>query len=130
MQWFERRPLFGQTIVVTRTRQQASELTQKLEDLGAAVIEAPTIEIVPPADPSHVNEAFAKLHEYDWIIFTSANGVRATKQKLMDFGLDARTFGKPRSPPSAPRTADAVTRTTLPERRSIAQHVRRRGPRR
>ncbi len=110
MQWYESRPLFGQTIVVTRTRQQASELSEKLEALGAAVIEAPTIEIVPPADPTYVNQAFAKLHEYDWIIFTSSNGVRATKQKLLDFGLDARTFGKSKIAAIGPGTAAAVTR--------------------
>ena len=94
LKWFENRPLFGQTIVVTRTRHQASELSQRLEDLGAAVLEAPTIELAPPADPSHVNEALARLHEYDWIIFTSTNGVAETKRKLLDFGLDARVFGK------------------------------------
>src|SRR5688572_20780243 len=75
LNWFERRPLFGHTIVVTRTRHQASELTKQLEALGAGVIEAPTIEISPPRDPSHVDQALARLHEYDWIIFTSVNGV-------------------------------------------------------
>lgn len=94
MNWFEKRPLFGQTIVVTRTRQQASDLSLKLEELGAGVLEAPTIEIVPPADSSKVDAALARLHEYDWVIFTSANGVTQTKAKLANFSLDARAFGK------------------------------------
>ena len=82
MNWFETRPLFGQTIVVTRTRQQASDLRSSWKSSAPDVIEAPTIEIAPPADPSHVDAALARLHEYDWIIFTSANGVTETKRKL------------------------------------------------
>jgi uroporphyrinogen III methyltransferase/synthase len=108
MNWFERKPLFGQTIVVTRTRQQASELTSRLEELGAGVIEAPTIEVSPPADPSRVDQALARLHEYDWVIFTSANGVAETKRKLMQFGLDARTFGRAKLAAIGDATAAAV----------------------
>jgi uroporphyrinogen III methyltransferase/synthase len=110
MSWFEKRPLFGQTIVVTRTRQQASDLTAKLEDLGASVIEAPTIEIAPAKDSSHIDQALARLRDYDWIIFTSANGVIATKQKLTGFGLDARDFGNAKIAAIGDATADAVRR--------------------
>ncbi len=110
MNWFENRPLFGQTIVVTRTRQQASDLTQRLEDLGANVIEAPTIEITPPADSSVIDQSLARLREYDWIIFTSANGVAATKKKLLGFGLDARDFGKAKIATIGDATSDAVRR--------------------
>jgi uroporphyrinogen III methyltransferase/synthase len=108
LNWFEKRPLFGQTIVVTRTRHQASDLTRQLDALGAGVIEAPTIEIAPPRDPSHVDQAMARLHEYDWIIFTSVNGVTETKRKLMQFGLDARVFGKAKIAAIGDATADAV----------------------
>ncbi|HYO09586.1 MAG TPA: uroporphyrinogen-III C-methyltransferase [Tepidisphaeraceae bacterium] len=108
MNWFERRPLFGQTIVVTRTRQQASDLSQRLEDLGAGVIEAPTIEVHPPTDASHVDAALARLHEYDWVIFTSANGVAETKRKLLHFGLDARAFGKAKVAAIGDATAEAI----------------------
>ena len=108
MNWFEKRPLFGQTIVVTRTRQQASDLSQQLEDLGAGVIEAPTIEIAPPADSTHVDAALARLHDYDWVVFTSANGVVQTKHKLLDFGLDARRFGKAKIATIGDATAAAV----------------------
>jgi uroporphyrinogen III methyltransferase/synthase len=108
MNWFEKKPLFGQTIVVTRTRQQASDLSRKLEELGAAVIEAPTIEIGPPRDASNVDQALARLQEYDWIVFTSVNGVAETKRKLMQFGLDARVFGKAKIAAIGDATADAV----------------------
>ena len=108
MNWFETRPLFGQTVVVTRTRHQASDLTRQLDALGAGVIEAPTIEIAPPADPSQVDQALARLHEYDWVVFTSSNGVAETKRKLLDFGLDARVFGKAKIAAIGDATADAV----------------------
>ena len=108
MNWFETKPLFGQTIVVTRTRQQASELTERLSDLGAGVIEAPTIEFAPPADPGPVDAAMTRLHEYDWVIFTSVNGVLETRRKMLHFGLDARTFAKAKIAAVGRATADAV----------------------
>jgi uroporphyrinogen III methyltransferase/synthase len=108
MNWFENKPLFGQTIVVTRTRHQASDLSRQLDALGAGVIEAPTIEIAPPRDPSHVDQALARLHDYDWTIFTSVNGVTETKRKLMQFGLDARVFGKAKIAAIGDATADAI----------------------
>ena len=108
LNWFEKKPLFGQTIVVTRTRHQASDLSRQLDALGAGVIEAPTIEIAPPRDPSQVDQALARLHEYDWIIFTSVNGVAETKRKLMQFGLDARVFGKAKLAAIGDATADAI----------------------
>ena len=110
LQWFANKPLFGQTIVVTRTRQQASDLSHKLRDLGASVIEAPTIEIAPPTDPEPVNQAMARLHEYDWIIFTSANGVRATKEKILAFNLDARAFGQAKIAAIGSATGDSIRR--------------------
>jgi uroporphyrinogen III methyltransferase/synthase len=94
LNWFERRPLFGQTVVVTRTRQQASELSERLTELGANVIEAPTIELAPPGDWNPVDDALARIAEYDWVIFTSANGVRYTKRRMIEIDLDARAFGK------------------------------------
>jgi len=94
--WFENRPLFGQTIIVTRTRQQASDLTEKLEELGARVLEAPTIDLSPPADWSKVDRALRAMAEYDWVIFTSANGVIATRERLAAIGLDSRALGNAR----------------------------------
>jgi uroporphyrinogen III methyltransferase/synthase len=84
LDWFERLPLFGKRIVVTRAREQADGLTAQLAALGAAVIELPTIEIRPPADPAPLAQAIANLPAYDWLIFTSANGVRAFIDRLPD----------------------------------------------
>jgi uroporphyrinogen III methyltransferase/synthase len=93
LNWFERRPLFGQTVVVTRTRQQANGLSEKLTDLGANVIEAPTIELAPPGEWSGVDEALGRIGEYDWVVFTSQNGVSFARQRLAETGRDARAFG-------------------------------------
>jgi uroporphyrinogen III methyltransferase/synthase len=93
LNWFETRPFFGQTVVITRTRQQASELSRKLAELGANVIEAPTIELVTPAEWTAVDEVLRSAGAVDWIVFTSQNGVEFTKRRLFDLGLDARAFG-------------------------------------
>ncbi|MEM8868530.1 MAG: uroporphyrinogen-III C-methyltransferase [Verrucomicrobiota bacterium] len=75
-EWFEGRPLFGKRIVVPRAKQQAGELTKLLEDNGADVVELPFIEIKPFYDSKRVTEIFAGIAIYEWVIFTSANGVR------------------------------------------------------
>jgi uroporphyrinogen III methyltransferase/synthase len=93
MNWFESRPLFGKTIVVTRTRQQASDLTDQLSALGADVIEAPTIELAPASDWTPIDQALARAGEFDWIVFTSANGVEYARQRLFETGRDVRVFG-------------------------------------
>ena len=75
-EWFEGRELFGKRFVVTRAREQAGQITQLLEDKGAEVIELPFIEVTPQFDPKLVSEVFAGVAVYEWIIFTSANGVK------------------------------------------------------
>jgi len=82
--WFERLPLFGQRIVVTRDRRQAAELAEPLEELGAEVLLLPVIEIQPPADPGPLERAISCLESYDWLIFTSVNGVRSFTERLND----------------------------------------------
>lgn len=94
LDYFTRRPLFGQRIVVTRTRQQASDLRCRLEGLGAAVLEAPTIELVSPADWSTVDEAIRDIGQYDWLVLTSANGVTALEERLAKMALDARHLAR------------------------------------
>jgi uroporphyrinogen III methyltransferase/synthase len=106
--WFEKRPLFGQTILITRTGQQASELARQLESAGAAVLEAPTIELSPPADWSIVDAALRDAGTMDWIIFTSVNGVEYTRQRLLEIGRDTRVFGKARIAAVGNATASAV----------------------
>jgi len=88
--WFERLPLFGQRIVVTRDRRQASELAEPLEELGAEVLHLPVIEIRAPADAAPLDAAIARLATYDWLIFTSVNGVRGFIERLDRSSSDLR----------------------------------------
>jgi uroporphyrinogen III methyltransferase/synthase len=90
MRWFDRKPLFSRKIVVTRTRSQASALSISLRDLGAHVVEFPTIEIQPSEDRSLMDEAIAQIDLYSWIVFTSANGVDIFFNRLFELGMDSR----------------------------------------
>jgi uroporphyrinogen III methyltransferase/synthase len=80
--WFERLPLFGKRIIVTRDRRQAAELAAPLEELGAEVIPLPTIDVQPPADYAPLDQAIGRLRTYDWLIFTSVNGVKHFVERL------------------------------------------------
>ena len=98
--WFEARPLFGRSVVVTRAREQASELRPGFEELGAEVLELPAIEITP------VDFTVPDLARYDWLVFTSANGVRAFFDRGLDpAGLDARALAGVRVAAIGPGTA-------------------------
>lgn len=90
--WYERLPLFGQRIVVTRDRAQAAELTGPLHALGADVVEIPALEIREPADWAPLDAAIARLETYDWLIFTSANGVRYFLERLDASARDLRSL--------------------------------------
>jgi len=92
LNWYERLPLFGKRIVVTRARGQADALSSRLEALGATVIEFPTIEIQPASDYSRLDRAISELGAYDWLIFTSANGVRFFVERLDRSPSDFRSF--------------------------------------
>jgi uroporphyrinogen III methyltransferase/synthase len=92
LNWFERLPLFGRKVVVTRAQGQAESLSSKLRALGADVVEVPTIEIRPPADPAPLDRAIAQLDSYDWLIFTSANGVRYFVEGLDRSAADLRSL--------------------------------------
>lgn len=94
--WFEKRPLFGKRIVVTRTRDQAGELSKSLRDLGADVIELPTIRIEGPPDRHEFAELVTHAHEYDWLVFTSPNGVERFFDAFFATYGDARSLGNPR----------------------------------
>lgn len=110
LNWFEARPLFGRRIVVTRTRQQASELAGRLGDFGANVIEAPTIRIEPPDDFEAIDQALRRIGQVDWLILTSANGVDAMVDRLRSCGLDARALAGCRVAAIGPATADRLRR--------------------
>lgn len=105
MKWFESRPLFGKKIVVTRARQQASDLVKKLSSLGADCVESPTIKIVPPTDTSPMDMAIEKIGSYDWVVFTSVNGVISFFQRLFEKGRDARSLGHIRTAAIGPVTS-------------------------
>jgi uroporphyrinogen III methyltransferase/synthase len=92
LNWFERLPLFGQRIVVTRARGQAEALSAKLRALGADVIELPAIEIQPALDYGPLDRAIANLASYDWLIFTSANCVRFFLERLDRSAVDLRAL--------------------------------------
>jgi uroporphyrinogen III methyltransferase/synthase len=108
LNWFETRPLFGTTVLVTRPREQAGEFADLLTAYGAHVIAFPTIAIVPPADWEPLDQALADLAGYDWVIFTSVNGVRFFFERLRALGRDVRAVGHARFCAIGPRTAEAL----------------------
>lgn len=106
--WWEKRPLFGKVAVVTRSREQASSLSEMLAEAGARVLEVPTLEIAPPDDFAPLDQALGRLGDYRWLIFTSANGVTAFFQRLFDRGLDLRALGGVKLAAIGPATAGAL----------------------
>ncbi len=93
LRWFDNRPLFGKKIVVTRTRNQSSVMAAKLSSLGARVIEFPTIEIEPAGDMSKLHEAIDNIGTYDWLVFTSQNGIEIFFRELFSKSMDVRALG-------------------------------------
>jgi uroporphyrinogen III methyltransferase/synthase len=108
LQWQDKRPLSGRRIVVTRTRKQAGALSDQLRELGAEVIEMPTIRIEPPSDLRAFAELVQDAHGYDWIVFTSANGVTAFFEMFYKLYDDARDIGAARIAAIGPATAQKV----------------------
>ncbi|MBN2290041.1 MAG: uroporphyrinogen-III C-methyltransferase [Candidatus Glassbacteria bacterium] len=94
LSWFESRPLFGRTVIVTRAREQASEFSRILDGYGARVIEMPTIRISDSPEPEKVAWAIDRLDRYDWLIFTSVNGVERFFHYLRASGRDVRAIGQ------------------------------------
>ncbi len=105
LNWFERRPLFGQRIVVTRTREQASQLSKQLSERGADVLEIPTIKITAPDNHMLLAEALVELNAYDWLVFTSPNGVTAFFDSFFRAFEDLRDIGGVRLAAVGPATA-------------------------
>ena len=108
LKWWETRPLWGQTVVVTRSRQQASKLVALLADAGAHCLEVPTLEIGPPDDFGPFDQALKKLSQYHWVIFTSANGVEAFMERLFQGGRDVRALGGAKIAAIGPATAESL----------------------
>lgn len=108
--WFDNRPLFGKRIVVTRAREQASELSRLLREAGAEPIEVPLIRIeqVPPAE-----NLILRLQSADWIVFTSANGLPCLLNQLNALGTDIRALGKAKLAAIGPATAACLQERNL-----------------
>lgn len=127
LEWFEKRPLLGKGVVVTRARQQSSGLLADLTELGACAYEFPAIEIVPMEDEKPIEAAAQKLDSYDWVIFTSVNGVKYFFGKLYEAGKDARAFGGLQVAAIGPATAktleDHGIRPDFVPDKYVAEHV-------
>lgn len=105
LNWYENRPLFGQRVVVTRNRREAGKLSGQIRELGAEVLEIPTIKILPPTRNEPLIEAITGIGSYDWIIFTSANGVEHFFDYFFKAFRDVRDLGSVRFAAVGPATA-------------------------
>jgi uroporphyrinogen III methyltransferase/synthase len=113
IRWFEARPLFGRRVVVTRPRGQVGPLADLLEERGAEVIVFPTITIVPPPEATPLDRAVAEAGRYDWIVFTSVNGVQAFFARFAATGRDVRELARVRLAAIGPETAAQLERRLL-----------------
>ncbi len=116
LRWFDNeqsRPLWGRTVVVTRAREQASGLVEALQNLGARVIQCPTIRVASLEDYTALESALRDLHSFDWVVFSSSNGVESCWAKMRALGLDARSFSDARLAAIGPATAEALQRRGL-----------------
>jgi len=110
LRWFDKRPLFGKRVLVTRAREQASALSDRLRELGAEPVEFPVIRIAPMTDHAELDSALDSLARlaYAWVVFTSANGVASVRTRLEERGLDARAFAGAKVAAIGPATAAAL----------------------
>ena len=106
--WFAARPLVGRIVLVTRPARQADSLVDRLADLGAAVLAQPAIEIGPPPDWAPVDAAIEKIDAFDWMVFSSANGVHSFLQRLGHGGRDLRALGPVKLAAIGPATAETL----------------------
>jgi len=109
IRWFDKHPLFGKRVLITRPAGQGDEFAAKLWELGAEPIIAPTIAVGSPDDPSAAKDAVHRVREYRWIVFTSVTGVRRFFDTLAAAGDDARAFGDARIAAIGPNTAQALS---------------------
>jgi uroporphyrinogen III methyltransferase/synthase len=123
--WYERRPLHGRRVVVTRSAGQQGPLAERLRELGAEVVPFPTLDFGPPTDPSALVSADERLSTFDWVLLTSANGVDRVLDALSSRGRDARAFGRARiacvGPATARRLAERGLVADLVPREAVAE---------
>jgi uroporphyrinogen III methyltransferase/synthase len=110
LRWFDARPLFGRRVLVTRSREQASELIEPLEMRGAEAVSAPLIRVGPPEDGEALDRACAQVSRYDWVVFSSPNGVQAFFDRLLRGSRDIRALGRARVCAAGPGTAARLMR--------------------
>lgn len=108
IRWFDAQPLFGKRVLVTRPAQHADDFAQQLWEVGAEPIVAPTIAIGPPDDEAAARDAVARVRTYDWLVFTSRNGVDAFFDRLGELGRDARALGDVKLATIGPKTAEGL----------------------
>src|SRR5689334_223226 len=113
LNWFEKRPLFGKRIVLTRPREQAGEFARLLAAYGAEPITAPTIKLVPPSSWEVLDQAIARLSGYSWLMFTSVNAVAPFMERLKKARKDVRSLAHLKIGAIGPRTAEELTRFGL-----------------
>jgi uroporphyrinogen III methyltransferase / synthase len=108
--WYETKPLFGWRVLVPRTREQASAISERLREYGAVPEEVPTIAVEPPRTPQQMERAVKGLvtGRYQWVAFTSTNAVKAVREKLEEYGLDARAFAGVKVAAVGDATAEAL----------------------
>jgi uroporphyrinogen III methyltransferase/synthase len=113
LNWFEKRPLFGKRIVITRAREQAEVFARLLAAYGADPVSAPTIKTVPPLSWEALDHAIATLSDYSWLIFTSVNGIAPFMERLKRARRDVRSLAHLQIGAIGPRTADELSRYGL-----------------
>ncbi len=123
LRWFDRLPLFGKRVLVTRPSGQAAVLSERLRDEGALPIEAPTIRIAPPEDGAPLEEAVKELARYQWVLFTSKNGVTRFFDEVARQGGDARRLGGAKVVAIGPGTASALAEVGIVADRVPKEHI-------
>jgi uroporphyrinogen III methyltransferase/synthase len=113
LRWYDRRPLFGKRILIVRTGEQARRTAEEVRERGGSPITFPLIEIADPPDRAPLERALAELQTYDWVLFTSANGVERAFAALRSQGRDARSFGRCRIGAIGPKTREAIEQQGL-----------------
>jgi uroporphyrinogen III methyltransferase / synthase len=113
LRWFDNKPLFSKRILVPRAEQQAGETARAIRERAAEPVLCPVIELLPPPDPARLSDAVGALDQYDWVLFTSSNGVQRFLAELTRQGKDVRAFGRARIGVIGPKTAEAIERAGL-----------------
>ena len=108
LKWFEQRPLLGHRVLVTRSRSQLSVLKDRLWSWGAWVLEMPTLELTPPEDWGPCDQALKRIQEFDWVIFSSTNGVHFFFNRLRELKLDVRALYRAKLVAVGPATAQSL----------------------